>query len=146
MCLQKSNLCTAIFIFGVASPAHSLPFALYRPGVPAVSCPTLCALARCLCSLTCCFLPLSLSFLFCSLRCIVPQPSFWGALFPTAAGVGPRQQRMAAVSEFVGSPVKLCRGESHSGAPLALSPLLSGWSRARSLSVFFRTHSRPCQL
>ena len=77
-CVYRSLIHAPRFFFGIASPAHSLPFALSRPGIPAVSCSMLCALARYLFSLTCCFLPLSLSLLFCSLRCIVLQTPPFG--------------------------------------------------------------------
>ena len=104
-----------------------------------------CALARCLFPLTCCFLPLFLSFLFCSLRCIVPQtppfgvPSFRpqqesGLGSSGCCGVGVRRILL---------PLRLCRGESHSGASPTLSPLLPGRLHARLLSVFCRTHSHP---
>ena len=79
-------------------------------------------------------------FLFAPLHCSA-DPSFWGALFPAATGVGLRQQRMLRCRSSSDPPVRLCRGESHSGASPALSPLLPGRLRACLPSVFFRAHS-----
>jgi hypothetical protein len=142
MCLQKSNLCTASS-FGVASPAHLLPLAVYRAGIPlsrvhrfvhspAVYFLSLGVFSRC-----------SLSFLLCLLQLLCSaDPFFCGFLSLTTTEVGLWQQRMLRCCRSSSdSSVRLCRGESHSGASLALSPLLRGRLHPRVCPVFSRTHS-----
>ena len=101
MRLQKSDLCTAVFL-GVASPARPLPLALYGPGaVPAVSrygrvvCLSAVPFPCLLLSPAVFLFPLPFAPLISSTDPLVPS-------FLTAAGVGPRQQWIIAVSEFVG--------------------------------------------
>ena len=143
MWLQKSNLCTAIFLW--RRLARSLTALRFAPRWN----------FRCFMLNALCTRPLSISpyllfspavfifsFLFAPLHCSA-DPSFWGALFPTAAGVEPRQQQMLRCWSSSDPPVRLCRGESHSGASPTLSPLLPGRLHARLLSVFFCTHSHP---
>ena len=114
-----------------------------------------CGISRCLVPNALCtrplftffFLLLSPAVTYFPFLLVLPlcstDPFFGVSLFPIAAGVGPRQQRMLRCRSSLDPPARLCRGESHSGASLALSPLLPGQLRARSLSVTFRTHSHP---
>ena len=109
---------------------------MIRHDIPAVSCPTLCALARCLLSFPCrfsrCYL---LSFSVYSAG-LPRRPLLWGHPFPIMTGVGPRQQWMLRCQSSSDPPARLCRGETHSGASLALSPLLPGRFPARFASSY----------
>ena len=140
MCLQKSNLCTAFSFFGVASPAYSMSllwiamtFPLFRAQrfahSPAVYSLFLVVFSRC-------YL-LSLSVHSAGL---LRRPLLWGPPFPITTGVGPRQQRVLRCRSSSDPPARLCRGEAHSGASLALSPLLPGWF-TRSLPFCYLLYS-----
>ena len=137
--LQKSNLCTAIFLWRrlarslaalrFVSPWHPCCFVLN------VLCTRLLSIFSHLL-----FSPAVFIFPFLFAPLCSADPSFWGALFPTAAGVGPRQQRTAAVSEFVRSSCQAMKGLSRTqGHPCPFSPL----SRlvARPLAFCFLPHS-----
>ena len=128
--------------FGVASPAYLMPFAMYRCGIPAVSCSTLCALACCLFSLLVVFsrcFPLSLSVYSAAL---LRRSFLWVSLLPIVTGVGPRQQRMLRCRSSSDPPARLCRGESRSGAYLAPLPSCQvGCARAPFLFPFALTHT-----
>jgi hypothetical protein len=136
MSLQKSDLCTAFFY--LVPCCHPLCF-----GIPlflvlnALCTGPLFFLLSCLL-----FSPAAVlfPFLFAPLLCSV-RPLLLGFPLSTATGVGPRQQRMLRCRSSSEPSVRLCRGESHSGGSLALSPLLPGRLRARLCSIFFRTHS-----
>jgi hypothetical protein len=90
------------------------------------------------------FSPAAIFFPFLFTPPLRSADPFFGVLFfQSRQGVGPRQQRMLRCLSSSDPPARLCRGESHSEASLALSPLLPGRLRARFLSVIFRTHSHP---
>ena len=78
------------------------------------------------------FLP-SFSVYSAGLPC---RPLLWGHPFPITTGVGPWQQRMLRCWSSSDPPARLCRGETHSGASLALSPLLPGRFPARFASSY----------
>ena len=61
----------------------------------------------------------------------------WIVFSPAAAGVGPRLQLPAAVSEFVGASCQVKRGETLSGARIAPLPL------ARYVSALARLFHTP---
>ena len=145
MCLQKSNLCTAFFLWRRLARSLAAIRCVSRRH-PAVPCSTLCALARCLSSLS--FVVFSAAFVFpfvfAPLLCSA-DPFFWGFLFLTATGVGPRQQRMLRCRSSSDPSVRLCRGESHSGASLYLPSCQVGCVPACVPFSFALTHT-PCQL
>ena len=118
MCLQKSNLFTAIFLWRRLACSLLAALRFVSPWHP--RCPVLNTLyTRPLSNFSyLLFSPavFNFSFLFAPLDCSA-DPSFWGALFPNTGGVGPQQQRIAAASEFVESSCQLCRGESTQGHP-----------------------------
>jgi hypothetical protein len=139
MCLQKSNLCTAFFLWRrlARSFAALRRVSLWHPR---------CFVLNALCTrplfivFSCCFLPLPLSFLSVCSAALFRRPLLLGC------SLSDRDRRRAsaaatdaAVSEFVGSSSRLCKGESHSGASLALSPLLLG--RLRALAFYSLSHS-----
>ena len=135
MCLQKSNLFTAIFLWRRVACSLLAALRFVSPWHP--RCPVLKALCTRPLSIFSCLLfspaVFIFSFLFVPLDCSA-DPSFWGALFPNTGGVGRQQQRMAAVSEFVESSCQLCRSESHSGASLSRFSSLASFS---SFSLLF---------
>jgi hypothetical protein len=92
---------------------------------------------RCLFSLSCCFSRCYLLSFSVYSAALFRRPLLWGALFPIATGVGPRRQRMLRCRSSSDPPVRLRRGEWHSGASLALSPLAS-LSSSFSLSLRLR--------
>ena len=116
-----------LWSFGVASPAYSMSsvwFAMTSPLSRAqcfVHSPAVYSLFLAV-SPAAIFLP---SFSVYSAG-LPRRPLLWGHPFPITTGVGPRQQWMLRCQSSSDPPARLCRGEAHSGASLALSPLLPG--------------------
>ena len=125
MCLQKSNLCTTFCLWChfACLPDALCCALLWHPLLFCAQCfvhlPTVYTLF--LAAFSCCY-PFSFSACLAALLC---RPLLWGlSLLPIAAGVGPWQQQMLWCWSLLDPLTRLCRGESHSGALLALSPLL----------------------
>ena len=130
-----------LLFFGVALPAHSMSslwIAMTSPLFRAQRFAHSPAVYRLfLVVFSCCYL-LSLSVYSADL---LRRPLLWGSPFPITTGVGPQQQWMLRCRSSSDPPARLCRGEAHSGASLALSPLLPGQLRAHFPPFYLCTHS-----
>jgi hypothetical protein len=80
-----------------------------------------------------------------SLRSFLRQAPFGAASFLTAAGVGPRQSGFLQCQSSLDPPLRLCRGESHSGALLTLSLSCQVGCPLTAFLLFFALTHTPRQ-
>ena len=125
MCLQKSNLFTAIFLWRRLACSLLAALRFVSPWHPL--CPVLNALYTRPLSIFSYLLfspaVFNFSFLFAPLDCSA-DPPFGVPTFRTRQESGLSSSGWLRCQSSSDPPVRLCRGESHSGASLALSPLL----------------------